>query len=113
MNLWQLLNSHNEYVFGLHLLFSFFDIICTRHDKYSVNTLERFFLDGEQDWDEIACVKHSPLCELWLYVMSAVSAVSVKWAQYVTAKCDRRVRGNIWLLPLQKSSTTSVCLRAG
>lgn len=74
---------------------------------------ERLFLDGEQDWDETACMKHSPLCELWLCVMSAESAVNVKWAQYVAAKCDRRVGGNIWLLPLQKSSTTSVCLRAG
>lgn len=84
----------------------------------SLSILKRFFLTGEQGWDEqgwdeTACVKLSPPCELWLCVMSAVSAVNVKWAQYVTAKCDRRVGGNIWLLPLQKSSTTSVCLRAG
>lgn len=65
---------------------------------------ERFFLDGEQDWDETACMKHSPLCELWLCVMSAESAVSVKWAQYVAAKCDRRVGGNIWSCLCRKAA---------
>lgn len=87
----------------------FDDITSTHNDNYSFSFPERFFLDGEQVWDETACLKHSPLCEPWLCVMSAVS---VKWAQYVAAKCDRRVRGkHLALAPAEKQRY--ICLSQG